>query len=328
MPPRSTPELGGSLVAQQRPAGTVQHQVTGAGHAAVPPVPGAARARPAAAAPSATWRLISTAHAATRGPRRPRRSRHSPHPTHRDGRSATTRLPARATAAAPGTSGPRVHVHRSIHPGGHLHRPCSPTLVGDGGDRRGRGLGIEVVAARVTGLKSASRSYCSGMPVGRLTLAMPSSLMSSSILTTARSELPCAATSTVLPASQVVEDRAVQVGLHPGDDVGQALGLGGAVAEIGIPGVVGLGELVGVADRRRRGVVRAAPEHELLLAVLLQGLLLVLALQVAVVPLVEPPGPADRDPVPVGRIEREVGRGDGPTQQRGVQRRRAAPRRR
>ena len=66
--------------------------------------------------------------------------------------------------------------------------------------------------------------------------------------------------------------------------------------------------LVVVGDRRRRGVVRAAPEHELLLAELLEGLLLVLALQRAVVPLVEPPRAPHRDPVPVGRVEGEVSR--------------------
>ena len=78
-------------------------------------------------------------------------------------------------------------------------------------------------------------------------------------------------------------------------------------AEVGVARVAGLRVLVVVVDRRRRDVVGAAPEHELLLAVLLEGLLLVLALQRAVVPLVEPPGAAHRDPVPVGRVEREVG---------------------
>ena len=67
--------------------------------------------------------------------------------------------------------------------------------------------------------------------------------------------------------------------------------------------VVDLAELVVVGDRRRRHVVGAAPEHELLLAVLLERLLLVLALQRAVVPLVEPPRAPDRDPVPVDGVE-------------------------
>ncbi len=66
------------------------------------------------------------------------------------------------------------------------------------------------------------------------------------------------------------------------------------------------------------GVVGAAPEHELLLAELLHRLLLVLALQVAVVALVEPPVAPHRDPVAVGGVEREVGRRDRAAQHRGV----------
>ena len=148
---------------------------------------------------------------------------------------------------------------------------------------------------------------------------MPSSLISSSSLTTARSELPCAVTSTVLPAL-----RSSKIGPYRYDSIRATTSarhsvFGMRVAEVRVPGVAGLGVLVGVADRRRRGVVGAPPQHELLLAVGLQGLLLVLALQIAVVPLVEPPGPANRDPVPVGRIQGQVGRRDGPTQQRGVQ---------
>ena len=62
-------------------------------------------------------------------------------------------------------------------------------------------------------------------------------------------------------------------------------------AEVRVARVARLRPLVVVVQRRRRDVVRAAPEHELLLAELLEGLLLVLALQRAVVPLVEPPRP-------------------------------------
>ena len=79
-----------------------------------------------------------------------------------------------------------------------------------------------------------------------------------------------------------------------------------------------LGELVVVGQRRWRGVEGAAPEHELLLAVLLQRLLLVLALEGAVVALVEAPGAAHRDPVPVGGVEGQRGRGDRSPLQRGV----------
>ena len=70
--------------------------------------------------------------------------------------------------------------------------------------------------------------------------------------------------------------------------------------------------------RRGRYVERAAPEHELLLAVLLERLLLVLALQGAVVPLVEAPVAADGDPVAVGHVEGERGGRDRAAQERGV----------
>src|SRR5262249_29533016 len=49
-----------------------------------------------------------------------------------------------------------------------------------------------------------------------------------------------------------------------------------------------------------------------------EGLLLVLALQCAVVALVEPPRAAHRDPVPVGDVQRDLSRADGPPQHRGV----------
>ena len=53
---------------------------------------------------------------------------------------------------------------------------------------------------------------------------------------------------------------------------------------------------VAVVERRRRDVVGAAPDLHLLVAELRRRLLLVLALQRAVVPLVEPPRPPHRDP--------------------------------
>ena len=125
---------------------------------------------------------------------------------------------------------------------------------------------------------------------------------------------------------QVGDDAGLPVGQHPGDDVLEALGAGHLVAEVGVPRVADLGELVVVVQRRRGHVEAAAPEHELLLAVLRERLLLVLALEGAVVPLVEPPGAAHRDPVPVGRVEGEVGRGDGPALAARCARRRAAAR--
>src|SRR5690606_14425710 len=79
-----------------------------------------------------------------------------------------------------------------------------------------------------------------------------------------------------------------------------------------------LGVLVVVGDGRRGRVVGAPPEHELLVAELLAGLGLVLALERAVVALVEPPGALDRQPEQAGLAQREVGGLDGPGQQTGV----------
>ena len=64
------------------------------------------------------------------------------------------------------------------------------------------------------------------------------------------------------------------------------------------------------AEEQRGDVVRAAPEPELPLAVLPEHLVLVLALQRPVVPAVEPPGPAHRDPVAVRGGQGEVGGAD------------------
>ena len=88
--------------------------------------------------------------------------------------------------------------------------------------------------------------------------------------------------------------------------------------DVGVARVVGLAELVVDRLRRRRDVERAAPGHEHLLAILLKGLLLVLALQRAVVALVQAPRTLHRDPVAVGGVQGQVGGGDGPTLHRGV----------
>ena len=129
-----------------------------------------------------------------------------------------------------------------------------------------------------------------------------------------------------LAVAEVGHDLGLPVGQEPCDDVLEALGAGHLVTEVGVARVAHLGELVVVRDGRRRGVEGAAPEHELLLAVLLERLLLVLALQGAVVALVEAPGALDGDPVPVGRVERQARGGDGASLQRGVHDVRAAGR--
>ncbi len=147
---------------------------------------------------------------------------------------------------------------------------------------------------------------------------MSSSLMPSRCLTRARRLLPCAAIRTVWPAAMSGTTDALPVGQEALDDVLEALGARHLLAQVGVARVARLRPLVVVLDRRWRYVEAAPPGHELLLAVLLEGLLLVLALQSAVVPLVEPPRAPDRDPVTLGHVEGEVGRGDGAPQQRGV----------
>src|SRR5690606_5397321 len=114
---------------------------------------------------------------------------------------------------------------------------------------------------------------------------------------------------------QLLGDGRLPVGHHPVHYVEQALGA--RDVDAGVARVAFLAVLVAVLDRRRRGVVAAPPQHELLVAVLVADLRLVLALQLAVVALVEPPVTDHRDPVPVGRVQRDVGRGDGAAQQRG-----------
>ena len=77
---------------------------------------------------------------------------------------------------------------------------------------------------------------------------MSSSLMPSRCLTRARSELPCAATSTVWPDAQVGHDPGVPVGQEPLDHVLEALGARHVRAELGVLRQTGLGELGVIVD--------------------------------------------------------------------------------
>ena len=115
-----------------------------------------------------------------------------------------------------------------------------------------------------------------------------------------------------LARREVDGDVGLPVGQHPLDDVLQALGAGQVgVGEVGVAGVAHLRVLGVVGEHGRRHVERAAPELELLGAVLLERLGLVVALQRAVVALVEAPGALDVDPEAVGLLERDVGGLDG-----------------
>ena len=120
--------------------------------------------------------------------------------------------------------------------------------------------------------------------------------------------------------TQVGHDGRLPVGNGAGDDILQALGTGD-VGGIEVP-IAGISaDVVGVVggQRGRRGVVAAAPEHELLLTELLLDLGLVLALQVAVVPFVQPPVTADGQPTAAGGRQGELRGADGPGQDRRVQ---------
>src|SRR5256885_9357251 len=74
--------------------------------------------------------------------------------------------------------------------------------------------------------------------------------------------------------------------------------------------------LVRQSQLRRAHVVAAAPHLDLVLAVLDGGLLLVETLQRAVVALVQPPAPLDRNPRHLHRGQRELRGLDGAKQQR------------
>ena len=100
------------------------------------------------------------------------------------------------------------------------------------------------------------------------------------------------------PGAQVGGDQLVPVGEQPVDDVLEALGRAGSSSarQLGVAFVVVGVERVVVADRRRRHVVAAAPDLDLLGAVALGRLRLVAAGEVAVVALVEAPVAPHRDP--------------------------------
>ena len=137
-------------------------------------------------------------------------------------------------------------------------------------------------------------------------------------LISARSELPCAATSTVRAGAQVRHDRVVPVRQHPDDDVGQALGARDGVEQVARSAGRRPGCTVVVGQRRRRHVVGPAPEHELLLAELGPDLRLVLALQRAVVALVEPPDRRTGIQCRSAASRAMFGGADRPAQHRGV----------
>ena len=128
------------------------------------------------------------------------------------------------------------------------------------------------------------------------------------------------------PRQQVRDDRVVPVRQQPRGHVAQRLsprpGLRrddcvAGIGKLGVPGAV--------SEPGRRGVVKPAPRHALPLAGLHQHLGLVPALQRAVVIGVQPPGPPDRDPVPVTLGQGEVRSADRPALHGGVHQARQQP---
>ena len=115
---------------------------------------------------------------------------------------------------------------------------------------------------------------------------------------------------------QVGDDGRLEVGERADDHVGEALGTGEVRGvHVAVAGIAVRAALVALGQRRRRGGVAAAPHLDLLGPVALSRLLLVAALEVAVVALVEPPRPVDREPQAAHRLEGEVGREDGAGEQ-------------
>ena len=109
-------------------------------------------------------------------------------------------------------------------------------------------------------------------------------------------------------------DGLVPVGQQTRDDVLEALAHGDRLA--GVAGILILRELGAGLDGGRSHVEGTAPQHELLLAVLVADFLLVLALERTVVTLVEAPIALNGDPMAISGVESQVRGHDGATQHR------------
>ena len=108
---------------------------------------------------------------------------------------------------------------------------------------------------------------------------------------------------------EVGHERVGPVRQGPRQHVGQALAHGDDLGrQVGVPRIVGHVVLAAPLDGRRRHVEGAPPHLDLLGPVLRRGLLLVLAGQTAVVPLVQSPRSPYRDPGPAAALQRQ-GRG-------------------
>src|SRR5437660_2495407 len=195
-----------------------------------------------------------------------------------------------------------------------------PALVPDRLDRGRGGLGVEVLAAPLEGPKVRVQ-LVHGRDAGRDVQAddvLVGDLVE--VLDQRPQRVAVGRDEHHAARSQVGHDPVVPVRQHARHHVLQALAARPQLGrEAGVAGIAGLALQRLALQRRRRGVVRAAPEHELLLAVPLERLPLVLPLQRTVVALVQPPRPPDRDPVPAADVERDVRGADGAAQDGRVQ---------
>ena len=214
----------------------------------------------------------------------------------------------RCSAAGRLARHPRRAIAAAICPGSPRPRPRRRRPPGQGNGPRSAPAGTPHPARR----RAGCRSGCSAR-------RCPRPRSPSRCLTSARSELPWATTSTVRPAARSLMIASYQYGsIRRTTSLRHSVRGLQLVRQQRVPGIGQLRQRVIVGERRRRDVVGPAPEHELLVAVLLPRLRLVLALQGAVVPLVQPPRPPDRQPQQVRGVQRDVGGLDGPGQHRGV----------
>jgi len=122
----------------------------------------------------------------------------------------------------------------------------------------------------------------------------------------------------VLSGLEVGNDLVLPVGKDTVQGGGKRLGKVIGEGVVGITGIVGWVVLAGTVDSRRRDVVRATPDEDLVLSVLVDSLLLVKALKRSIVTFVELPGLVHGNPHEVSLLEDVPKSTDGTLQQRSV----------
>ena len=120
-----------------------------------------------------------------------------------------------------------------------------------------------------------------------------------------------------LASLKVWDDRVTPVGQGAFQHIFETLRTRNRLAGVTRIGV--LAELGTELNLGRRHVIGPTPLHKQVLAVFVTDSLLVQALQGAVVPFVQPPRAAHRNPVPVARVQRQVSGHNRAAQQGSVQ---------